>query len=69
MAKKMKKKATKPRLADDIRASLEEAVRWARGEKTHVIIHTVIPSESDARRARHTLGLSANDGASRFAGP
>ena len=58
MAKKMSRKKKKPSLADDIMASLEEAVRWARGEKTGAIVHTVIPSDTDARLARHRLGLS-----------
>jgi putative transcriptional regulator len=53
-----KKPAKRSRLAKDLMASLEEAVRWARGEKTNVIVHTVIPSDTDAREARHKLGLS-----------
>ncbi|MFA6267503.1 MAG: helix-turn-helix domain-containing protein [Pseudolabrys sp.] len=57
----MNKKATKPSLADDIRESLEEAVRWARGEKTGAIVHTVIPSDTDARLARHKLGLTQRE--------
>jgi hypothetical protein len=56
MAKKMKPKK-KPALADDIRASLQEAVKYARGEKADVIVHHVIPSYSKARRARQILGL------------
>jgi len=59
MAKKVKKR--KPNLADDIRASWEEALRYARGEKTGAIVHTVIPSDTDARLARHKLGLSQRD--------
>jgi len=59
MAKKVKKK--KPNLTDDIRASWEEALRYARGEKTGAIVHTVIPSDTDARLARHKLGLSQRD--------
>ena len=42
-------------------ASLEEAVRWARGEKTGAIVHTVTPSDTDAREARHKLGLSQRE--------
>ncbi len=60
MVKKMKK-STKHGLADDIRESLEEAVRWARGEKTGAIVHTVIPSDTDARLARHKLGLTQRE--------
>jgi len=60
MAKKVNRKK-KPTLADDIMASLEEAVRWARGEKTGAIVHTVIPSDTDARLARHKLGLSQRE--------
>lgn len=58
MAKKVNRKKKKPSLADDIMASWEEAIRWARGEKTNVIVHTVTPSDTDARLARHRLGLS-----------
>lgn len=58
MAKTVKRTKKRPSLADDIRESLEEAVRWARGEKTNVIVHTVMPSDTDARLARHRLGLS-----------
>lgn len=69
MAKKVagarKTRAKKPvkrsRLAEDLMASLEEAARWARGEKTNVIVHTVIPSDTDAREARHKLGLSQRE--------
>lgn len=61
MARKVRRKREKPTLADDIRASLEEAVRWARGEKTSAIVHIVIPSDTDARLARHKLGLSQRE--------
>jgi putative transcriptional regulator len=60
MAKKVIR-TKKPSVADDIRASLEEAVRWTRGEKTSAIVHTVIPSDTDAREARHKLGLSQRE--------
>ena len=60
MAKKVSR-TKRPSVADDIRASLEEAVRWARGEKTSAIVHTVIPSDTDAREARHKLGLSQRE--------
>ena len=61
MAKNVSRKRKKPTLADDIRASLEEAVRWARGEKTGAVEHTVTPSDTDAREARHKLGLSQRE--------
>jgi putative transcriptional regulator len=61
MAKKVKQQTKKPSLADDIRASLEEALRFARGEKTGAIVHNVIPSDTDAREARHKLGLSQRE--------
>ena len=60
MAKKVSRKR-KADLADDIRASLEEAVRWARGEKTGAVVHIVTPSDTDAREARHKLGLSQRE--------
>ena len=57
MAKKVKKGRVKPSLADDIRASWQEALKYARGEKADVIVHHVVPSHSAARRARQKLGL------------
>jgi putative transcriptional regulator len=62
MAKKVTK--TKPRLADDIRESWQEALKYFRGEKTDVIVHRVVPSSTDAREARHKLGLSQREFAS-----
>lgn len=59
MAKKMKRPKTN--LADDLRASWEEALKYARGEKTGVTVHKVTPSDSDAREARHKLGLSQRE--------
>jgi len=56
MAKKMKR-----RLADDILESLNELRDFIAGKKTGVIVHTVIPSDSDARLARHKLGLSQRE--------
>jgi hypothetical protein len=53
----MKKAKAKPSLADDIRVSLREALKYARGEKADVIVHHVVPSHSAARRARQKLGL------------
>lgn len=61
MAKKVTKRTKKPRVADDILASLQDAVRWARGEKVDVVVHTVTPSNTDARLARHRLGLSQRE--------
>jgi putative transcriptional regulator len=64
MAKKVKKNKAKPSLADDIRASWQEALKYTRGEKADVIVHRVNPQESDAREARHKLGLSQREFAS-----
>jgi putative transcriptional regulator len=61
MAKKVKRPTKRSRLADDIMASWEEALRYARGEKTGAIVHRVIPSDTDARLARHKLGLSQRE--------
>ncbi len=58
MAKKQTKKKAKPSLADDIRASLQEALKYARGEKADVIVHRIVPSANAARAARLKLGLS-----------
>jgi putative transcriptional regulator len=58
MAKKARKNKATPSLADDIFASLNEALKYARGEKADVIVHRVTPSRSDARKARIKLGLS-----------
>jgi putative transcriptional regulator len=60
MAKKMKSRK-KPSLADDIRESLEELRDYIAGKPTNVIVHTVIPSDTDARLARHKLGLSQRE--------
>jgi hypothetical protein len=62
MAKKAKKNKATPSLADDLGASLREAVRYARGEKVDVIVHRVVPSEPKARKARIKLGLSQRSG-------
>jgi hypothetical protein len=58
MAKKAGKNEATPSLADDIRAGLQEALKYARGEKTDVIVHRVMVRDSDAREARHKLGLN-----------
>jgi hypothetical protein len=62
MAKKAKRNQAKPSLADDIRVGLQEALRYARGEKADVIVHRVVPSAAKARKARLTLGLSQRSG-------
>ena len=59
MAKKVKKR--KITLADDIRASWQEALDLAQGKKTGAIIHHVTPSDTDAREARAKLGLSQRE--------
>jgi len=57
MAKKVKKR----RVVDDLLESLEEARDFFAGKKTGAIVHHVIPSDSDARLARHKLGLSQRE--------
>ena len=57
MAKKVKKR----RVVDDLFESLAEARDHFAGKKTGAIVHTVIPSDSDARLARHKLGLSQRE--------
>jgi len=59
MAKKMKR-----RLADDLLESLKEARDYFAGKKTGAIVHHVNPSHTDAREARHKLGLSQREFAS-----
>jgi putative transcriptional regulator len=59
MAKKIKR-----RLADDLLESLKEARDYFNGKKTGAVVHRVIPSQSDAREARHKLGLSQREFAS-----
>ena len=59
MAKKMKR-----RLADDLLESLKEARDYFAGKKTGAIVHRVVPSHTDAREARHKLGLSQREFAS-----
>ena len=56
MAKKMKR-----RLADDIRASLREALDHAAGKPTRAAVHRVTPKETDARAARLKLGLTQRE--------
>lgn len=50
-------KKVKSRLADDLRAGLDELRDFAAGKKTGAVVHRVSPSRSDARDARHKLGL------------
>jgi len=45
-------------LADDIRASLHEALDYAAGKGTKAVVHRVVPHDTDAREARLKLGLS-----------
>jgi putative transcriptional regulator len=59
MAKKVKN-----RLADDLRASVDELRDFVAGKKTGAIVHRVAPSQTDAREARHKLGLSQQEFAS-----
>lgn len=58
MKKKVPLRKGKPSLADDIRASFNEARDYFAGKKTNVIVHTAVPSATKARKARLTLGLS-----------
>ena len=51
----------KHRLAEDIRASLHEALDYATGKRTKAIVHRVTPQRTDAREARLELGLSQRD--------
>ena len=57
-------KKVKSRLADDLRANLDELRDFVAGKKTGAIVHHVTPSHSDAREARHKLGLSQREFAS-----
>ncbi len=62
MAKKLKRAKAKLSLADDIRTSLQEALKYARGEKADVTVHRVVPRTANARQARMKLGLSQRSG-------
>ncbi len=57
MAKKLKRAKAKLSLADDIRASLQEALKYAHSEKADVIVHRVVPRDTAAREARLKLDL------------
>ena len=48
-------------LADDIRASLHEALAHAKGKCTKAVVHNVTPRATDARTARLKLGLSQRE--------
>ena len=60
----MAKKVKGSRLADDLRASLDELRDFVAGKKTGAVVHRIFPSQSDAREARHKLGLSQREFAS-----
>jgi len=64
MAKKLKARKAGSRLADDIRASWQEALKYVRGEKADVVVHRIVPRDTDAREARLKLGLSQREFAS-----
>lgn len=55
MEKKMKS------LAEDIRASLREALDHAAGKRTKAVVHRVVPRDTGAREARLKLGLSQRE--------
>ena len=57
----MAKKVKRSRLAEDLFASLDELRDFVAGKKTGAIVHTVVPSDTDARLARHKLGLSQRE--------
>ncbi len=54
-------KKVKSRLADDLRASLDELRDFAAGKKTGAIVHRVTPRRTDARDARLKLGLTQRE--------
>jgi len=60
----MAKKMMRRRLADDIRASLREALDHAGGKRTKAVVHKIMPRATDAREARIKLGLSQREFAS-----
>jgi len=62
-AKKSKatRSAKRSRLAEDLMAGLDELRDYIAGKPTKVIVHTVVPSDTDAREARHKLGLSQRE--------
>jgi putative transcriptional regulator len=54
-------KKVKSRLADDLWAGLDELRDFVAGKKTGAVVHRVFPSHTDAREARHKLGLSQRE--------
>jgi hypothetical protein len=50
-------KKVKGRLADDLRAGMDELRDFVAGKKIGAVVHHVFPSRSDARDARRKLGL------------
>ena len=54
-------KKVNSRLAGDLRASLDELRDFVAGKKTGAVVHRVVPSRTDAREARHKLGLSQRE--------
>jgi hypothetical protein len=56
----MAKTATS-QLADDIRASLHEALDHFAGKRTKAVVHRVTPRYTDACEARLKLGLSRRE--------
>lgn len=52
---------TTRRLADDIRASLREALDHAAGRRTGAVVNKVTPRATDARDARLKLGLTQRE--------
>jgi hypothetical protein len=57
---RLTRNTTRP-LADDIRASLREALDHAAGKRTGAVVHNVNPRATDARDARLKLGLSQRE--------
>ena len=65
MAKKARKNKATPSLADDIRASLQELLKYARGEKADVIVHRVVPCAIPTRAKPGTSSASRSSKANR----
>ena len=49
------------RLAEDLFESLTELRAYVAGKPTNVTVHTIVPSDTDARLARHKLGLTQRE--------
>ncbi len=58
--KKLTRNSTR-RLADNIRASLHEALDHATGKRTGAVVHRAKPRATDAREARLKLGLTQRE--------